>query len=73
MTAEQQNDCFATSRRPSVGAEACRNAPTAIIDDALSASASIKQRSALRFIRLSVQGTATSACTSQPSAAIKSP
>jgi hypothetical protein len=70
---KQQTGRFATSRRANVVADACRNAQTAIIGEALAASASIKQPSAPRFIRLSVQGSATSGCTSQPSAAIKSP
>jgi hypothetical protein len=61
-------------RRPNaVIADACRNAPTAIIDNALSASASVKQRSATRFIHPSVQRTAESSRTIHPSAAIKSP
>ncbi|HEY6383017.1 MAG TPA: hypothetical protein VIY07_14570 [Pseudolabrys sp.] len=74
MIAKQRTDRFATSsRRPNVIADACRNACTAIIDDALSASDSIKQRSATRFIHPSVQRTAELGCTIQPPAAIKSP
>jgi len=75
MSAKQQAERFATlPRRPNaVIADACRNVHTAIIDDALLASVSIKQRSASRFVPPSVQRTAKSGCTSQPSAAIKSP
>ena len=75
MNAMQKTDCFATlPRRPNaVIADACRNAHTAIIDDPLSASVSIKQHRATRFIHLSVQGTAKSGCTSQPSVLLKSP
>jgi hypothetical protein len=75
MSAKQQAQGFATlPRRPNaVIATACINALAAIIDDALWASPSIKQRSASRFSHPSVQGTAKSGCTSRPSAAIKSP
>ena len=74
MIAKQQTDRFPTlHRRPNVIADACRNVHIAIIDDARSASASIKQRSAPRFIHLCVPGTTTSGRTSQPSVLLKSP
>jgi hypothetical protein len=75
MIARQQTDhCTIVPRRSNaVSAAACRNAHTTIINDILSASPSLKHRSATRFIYPSVEGTAASRRTSQPSAAIKSP
>jgi hypothetical protein len=75
MSAKHKIDRCAVSPRKlnAVVADACLNASIAIIDDALWASPSIKQRSAIRFSHPSVQGTAKSGCTSRPPAAIKSP
>jgi hypothetical protein len=75
MIAKQKINHFATlHRRPNaVIATACIDTDAAIINDALSASASIKRRSPIRLIHPSVQGSAESGCNSRLSDAIKSP
>jgi hypothetical protein len=60
-------------RTNTVTAGLCLNARTADMQRAQSASCSAKNRSAPNLTRSSIPGTADRSCTTQPSAAIKSP